>query len=63
VLRRAIAGLVCGAVAYRLLLRRPLATWGATRDEEAARLPGDELLEGVAGVATRRAERLAHAGS
>jgi len=44
-------------------MRRPLVTWGATRDEEAARLPGDELLEGVAGVATRRAERLAHAGS
>jgi hypothetical protein len=44
-------------------MRRPLVTWGATRDEEAARLPGDEVLECVAGVATRRAERLAYAGS
>lgn len=51
--RRAIAGLVCGAVAYRLLLRRPVLTWGATRDEATARLPGDELLEDASGIATR----------
>ena len=51
--RRVIAGLVCGAVAYRLLLRRPVLTWGATRDEAAARLPGDELLEDASGIATR----------
>jgi hypothetical protein len=53
VFRRAIAGLVCGAVAYRLLVRHRVLTWGATRDEAAARLPGDELLEDAAGVATR----------
>jgi hypothetical protein len=28
-------------------------TWGATADEAAARLPGDELLEDADGVATR----------
>jgi hypothetical protein len=53
VFRRAIAGLVCGAVAYRLLVRHRVLTWGATRDEATARLPGDELLEDAAGVATR----------
>ena len=51
--RRVIAGLVCGAIAYRLLLRPRVLTWGATADEAAARLPGDELLEDAAGVATR----------
>ena len=49
--RRTIAGLVCGAVAY--FLRRPVLTWGATRYEAAARLPGDELLEDASGIATR----------
>ena len=39
--------------AYRKLLRRPILTWGATADEAVARLPGDELLEGADGVATR----------
>jgi hypothetical protein len=38
---------------YRLLLRRPILTWGATREESHARLPGDELLEDADGVATR----------
>lgn len=51
--RRVIAGLVCGAIAYRLLLRPRVLTWGATADEAVARLPGDELLEDAAGVATR----------
>lgn len=51
--RRVIAGLVCGAIAYRLLLRPRVLTWGATADEAEARLPGDELLEDAAGVATR----------
>ncbi|HET7758493.1 MAG TPA: SRPBCC family protein [Gaiellaceae bacterium] len=51
--RRAIAALVCGAVAYRLLLRHRVLTWGATEYEAAAQLPGDELLEDAAGVATR----------
>jgi hypothetical protein len=37
-------------------LRRPILTWGATEAEAAARLPGDELLEGADGVATRAIE-------
>jgi hypothetical protein len=35
------------------LLRRPILTWGATRDEASSRLPGDELLENAHGVSTR----------
>ena len=34
-------------------LRQPILTWGATDEEAAARLPGDELLEDADGVATR----------
>ena len=41
------------AALYRALLRRPILTWGATRAEAGARLPGDELLEHADGVATR----------
>ena len=41
------------AALYRLFLRRPVLTWGATPEEAAARLPGDELLEDADGVATR----------
>ena len=33
--------------------RRGILTWGATKAEAAARLPGDELLEDADGVATR----------
>jgi hypothetical protein len=44
---------VGGAFAYRLLLRQPILTWGATGDEVKARLPGDELLEDADGIATR----------
>lgn len=33
--------------------RRPILTWGATREEAVARLPGDELLEAADGVSTR----------
>jgi hypothetical protein len=40
-------------VLYPVLLRRPILTWGATEAEAASRLPGDELLEGADGVATR----------
>jgi hypothetical protein len=40
-------------VLYYALLRRPILTWGATEAEAASRLPGDELLEGADGVATR----------
>jgi hypothetical protein len=35
------------------LLRRPILTWGATAEEAASRLPGDELLEHADGVSTR----------
>jgi hypothetical protein len=42
-----------GAAVYWKLLRRRVLTWGATAEEAAARLPGDELLEDADGVATR----------
>ncbi|MGZ4380537.1 MAG: SRPBCC family protein [Gaiellaceae bacterium] len=47
--------LLIAAVAafYWRLIRRPVLTWGATADEAAGRLPGDELLEDADGVATR----------
>jgi hypothetical protein len=45
--------LVALAGAYRRLLRGPILTWGATPEEAAARLPGDDLLEEADGVATR----------
>src|SRR5438552_18091600 len=35
------------------LLRRPILTWGATSEEAASRLPGDQLLEDADGVSTR----------
>jgi hypothetical protein len=35
------------------LVRRPILTWGATSEEAASRLPGDELLEDADGVSTR----------
>jgi hypothetical protein len=38
---------------YGRFLRKPILTWGATPEEIAARLPGDELLEDADGVATR----------
>jgi Fibronectin type III domain len=34
-------------------VRQPILTWGATAEEAAARLPGDELLQDAEGVATR----------
>ena len=52
-MRRAIAILVLVGAWYRLFLRRPILTWGATAEEAAARLPGDELLEAADGIATR----------
>jgi len=52
-LARATAALVVGAFLYRRYLRQPILTWGATAEEAAARLPGDELLEDADGVATR----------
>jgi hypothetical protein len=47
-------GAVVGVGAlYQGWLRRPILTWGATEAETAARLPGDEFLEGADGVSTR----------
>jgi hypothetical protein len=48
----AIAALALGGL-YGALLRRRITTWGATEQEAASRLPGDELLEDASGVATR----------
>jgi hypothetical protein len=49
----AAGALTVSAAAYRKFFRQPILTWGATTQEAAARLPGDELLENAAGVATR----------
>jgi hypothetical protein len=50
----AMAAAATGAVSlYRKFLREPILTWGASANEAAARLPGDELLEDADGVATR----------
>ena len=49
----AAAAVTGAALLYRKLLRQPILTWGATPQEAEARLPGDELLEEAAGVATR----------
>jgi hypothetical protein len=49
----AAAAVAGAAVVYRMLLRQPILTWGATLEEAEARLPGDELLEDADGVATR----------
>lgn len=43
-----------GAIAVLYpLLRRLILSWGATSQEAASRLPGDELLEDADGVSTR----------
>src|ERR1043165_5985240 len=52
-LARATAAAAGSALLYRTFLRQPILTWGATAEEAAARLPGDELLEKADGVATR----------
>ena len=48
-----LALLVAVGGAYARWLRQPILTWGATDDEAAGRLPGDDLLEAADGVATR----------
>jgi len=50
---KALAGALAAFFLYRLLLRRRIMTWGATAEEAAARLPGDELLEHADGISTR----------
>jgi hypothetical protein len=49
----AVAAAAGSAFLYSKFLRQPILTWGATAEEAAARLPGDELLEEADGVATR----------
>lgn len=52
-LRRLIA-ITALLTAGHFLARRPFLTWGATEQEAASTLPGDELLEGAdVGVSTR----------
>jgi hypothetical protein len=53
---RTTAALAALGALYARLLRRPVLHWGATAEEAAARLPGDELLEDADGVATRAIE-------
>jgi hypothetical protein len=48
-----LALLAAIGAAYSRWLRRPILTWGATDEEAAGRLPGDDLLETADGVATR----------
>ena len=50
--RAVFAGAALAAL-YAALLRRPMLTWGATRAEAGARLPGDELLDDADLIATR----------
>ena len=49
---RRAAALALLAALYPLL-RQPILTWGATAEEAASRLPGDELLDDADGVSTR----------
>jgi hypothetical protein len=51
--RVAISLLAAGGVLYQMLLRRRVLAWGATEEEAAAHLPGDELLERPGGQSTR----------
>jgi hypothetical protein len=61
-LRRVAALVVLGAAYFRFL-RAPILNWGATREEAAAALPGDELLQGADGIATRAIEIQAPPGA
>jgi hypothetical protein len=51
--RKRTFGALAFLAALYPLLRRPILTWGATSEEAASRLPGDELLEDADGVSTR----------
>jgi len=54
-MRARAAAVIAGAIGvlYLTRLRRPVLTWGATDQEAAAALPGDELLQNADGVTTR----------
>jgi hypothetical protein len=58
-----LALLVLLGAGYARFLRRPVLTWGATDEEAAGPLPGDELLEQADGVATRAIDIAAPATS
>ncbi len=49
----ALAGLLAAAAVAYSRLRQPILTWGATKEEAASTLPGDELLVDADGVSTR----------
>jgi hypothetical protein len=44
---------IAAGLAYGAWVRDLVLTWGSAEDEARSRLPGDELLEGADGVATR----------
>jgi hypothetical protein len=50
---RSLVALATGSCVYYGLLRPAILKWGATEEEAASRLPGDELLEDADGVSTR----------
>lgn len=52
-LRHCKLALFAGAASAYMALRGPVLTWGATRQEALAQLPGDELLEDADGISTR----------
>jgi hypothetical protein len=49
----AFATAIAALALYFSCLRRAILTWGATSEESASSLPGDELLEAADGVSTR----------
>jgi hypothetical protein len=52
-----LAGAVCAlGLAYWHRERHAILTWGATKEEACARLPGDDLLEAADRVSTRAVE-------
>jgi hypothetical protein len=51
--RTAALAVAAAVGAFYPFLRRPILTWGATGEEAASRLPGDELLDEADGVSTR----------
>jgi hypothetical protein len=59
----ALALLAAAATIYARALRRRILTWGASDEEAAERLPGDELLEAADGVSTRAVDVDAPAGA
>ena len=63
VMLRRVAALVVLGVAYFRFLRAPILNWGATPEEAAAALPGDELLQEADGIATRAIEIQAPPGA